>query len=168
MLNVNQIVQMLGLNPLPKEGGFYAETYRSSDIIPHAALPQGRYPVDKSLCTAIYYLLTPETKSLIHRLPSDEIFHFYLGDPVQMLQLSPNGEGRIIELGHDIVGGQTIQAMVPAGTWQGSRLLPGGEYALMGTTVAPGFDFSDYEAGRRGQLIQQFPQFREIIEELTE
>jgi hypothetical protein len=167
MLNVNQIIQILGMRPLPDEGGFYVETYRSNDMIAQAALPQERYQSDKAVSTAIYYLLTPETTSLMHRLPSDEIFHFYLGDPVQMLQLLPSGEGRVIELGHDIASGQAVQVVAAAGTWQGSRLLPDGRYALMGTTVAPGFDFADYEAGDRDDLMRRFPRYRAMIEELT-
>jgi len=168
MLTANQIIEMFGMKLLPDEGGYYVETYRCDDTIPQAALPPGRYTSDRSIATAIYYLLTPETKSLMHRLPTDEIFHFYLGDPVQMLQLSPNGDGRVIEVGHDITSGQSLQVVVPAGTWQGSRLVAGGRYALMGTTVAPGFEFSDYEPGKREELIRQYPKFRELIAALTE
>jgi predicted cupin superfamily sugar epimerase len=84
-----------------------------------------------------------------------------------MLQLLPSGEGRVIELGHDIASGQVVQVVAAAGTWQGSRLLPDGRYALMGTTVAPGFDFADYEAGDRDDLMRRFPRYRAMIEELT-
>ncbi len=116
---------------------------------------------------AIYYLLAPGTISAMHRLQSDEIFHFYLGDPVEMLQLSADGTGQMIMLGSDLRAGQQPQVIVTRGVWQGSRLVAGGKFALLGCTVAPGFDFADYEHGRREDLIGSHPQFREKIVALT-
>ena len=103
----------------------------------------------------------------MHRLQSDEIFHFYLGDPVEMLQLSPDGTGQTVVLGSDLRVGMQPQVVVPRGVWQGSRLVAGGKFALLGCTVAPGFDFADYEHGRRTDLIRLYPQFREKIVALT-
>ena len=166
MLTAEQVIAALDLRPLPREGGFYRETYRSADVFPAAALPP-HYRRDKSAGTAIYDLLTPDTFSALHRLPTDEIFHFYLGDPVRMLQLPPEGEGHLLTLGPDLLGGQSPQVVVPRGVWQGSFLAPGGTFALLGTTMAPGFDFDDYEAGDRAALTARYPAFRELIEQLT-
>ncbi len=166
-MNAREIIEHLGLEPLPGEGGFYRETYRSSDEkIPAGALPE-RYQADKHIATAIYYLLTPETFSAVHRLISDELFHFYLGDPVTMLQLHPDGHGETITLGPDIEAGQRLQCVVPQGVWQGMHLNAGGRFALMGTTVAPAFDFDDYQPARRDDLLQKYPDFAEMIERLT-
>ena len=99
----------------------------------------------------------------MHRLASDEVFHIYLGDPVEMLQLFPNGSGNVVTLGQDLEKGMRPQVVVPRGVWQGSRLVPGGRFALLGTTVAPGFEFADYEQGRRDDLLEAYPAFREII-----
>ena len=103
----------------------------------------------------------------MHRLQSDEIFHFYLGDPVEMLQLWPDGTGRIIVLGSDLLNGIQPQVIVPRGVWQGARLFKNGKFALLGTTVSPGFEFADYESGQRDKLTQSYPQFRERIIALT-
>jgi predicted cupin superfamily sugar epimerase len=166
MLTADEVIRTLRLQPLPQEGGYYRETYRAADILPAAALPP-RYQRDKAAATAIYYLLTPETFSALHRLPTDEVFHFYLGGPVQMLQLMPDGTGRLVVLGSDIAAGQALQVVVPRGVWQGSLLLPNGSFALLGTTMAPGFDFTDYEAGDRALLCRQYPAFAELIRRLT-
>ncbi len=148
------------------EGGYYAETYRSSERIPKEALPE-RYDGARTHATAIYYLLTPDAVSLMHRVASDEVFHFYLGDPVEMLQLGPDGAGKTLTLGPDIPGGMRPQVVVPRGVWQGARLRAGGRYALLGTTVAPGFEYADYEHGRRDALLETYPEFRDLIVALT-
>ena len=119
-----------------------------------------------TVAAAIYYLLTPDTFSALHRLQSDEIFHFYLGDPVEMLQLGPDG-ARIITLGTDLAAGQQPQHLVPRGIWQGSRLVAGGSLALLGCTVSPGFDYADYEHGDRAVLMAQYPGHAEMIRQLT-
>lgn len=156
MLSANEIIAALNLQPHPVEGGFFRETYRS------AASSGGR-----SLSTAIYYLLTPQTVSALHRLPTDEVFHFYVGDPVRMLQLWPDGSTRTLILGSDITAGQQPQLVVPGGVWQGSHLVDGGRFALLGATMAPGFDYADYETGRREPLARQYPDFAELIRRLT-
>jgi predicted cupin superfamily sugar epimerase len=156
MPTADELIRHLNLTPHPKEGGFFRETYRSAES-------HGK----RSVSTAIYYLLTPNTFSALHRLQSDEIFHFYLGDPVRMLQLDPDGRGRTIVLGADVLGGQQLQVIVPRGIWQGSLLEPGGAFALLGCTVAPGFDYADYETGDRQSLLSQYPASAELIRELT-
>jgi len=161
MPRAEDLIAALRLQPLPLEGGYYRETYRSP-----AALP-GRLSTDKSAATAIYYLLTPDTFSALHRLPGDGIFHFYAGSAIEMLLLLPDGAGRVIELGSDVLAGQHPQVVVPAGAWQGSRLKSGGDFALLGTTMAPGFDFADYEPGNRDRLTAQYPAFSDLIQRLT-
>ena len=162
MITAEEIISSLHLKPHPEEGGYYVETYRSSESIPQNTLP-ARYRGMRSYATAIYYLLTPDTFSALHRLQTDEIFHFYLGDPVEMLQLWPDGSGMILLLGTDILGGMQPQVVVPKGVWQGARLLSCGSFALLGTTVSPGFEFSDYETGERDLLIRSYPRFRDQI-----
>ncbi|MBN1956016.1 MAG: cupin domain-containing protein [Anaerolineae bacterium] len=165
IITAEQIISLLNLQPHP-EGGYFRESYRSDEQIPPAGLPD-RYPGARSFGTAIYYLLTPGTFSRMHRLATDEVFHFYLGDPVEMLQLWPDGTGGSITIGPDIARGMQPQVVVPRGVWQGSRLAAGGRFALLGTTVAPGFEFADYEVGQRGKLAAAYPHFRDLIAALT-
>jgi predicted cupin superfamily sugar epimerase len=165
MPTAQELIRHFGLRPHPEEGGHFCETYRSADVWPAAALPQ-RYRSDRVASTAIYYLLTPGTCSALHRLQSDEVFHFYLGGPVRMLQLLPDGTGRTVQLGSDLLGGQQPQVVVPHGVWQGS-FLEAGEFALLGCTVAPGFEYVDYEHGNREALLQQYPDWAELIRRLT-
>ena len=166
MMTADQIINSLRLKPHPEEGGYFVETYRSQEFISKEALPD-RYDGARSYGTAIYYLLTPDTFSALHRLRSDEVFHFYLGDPVEMLQLWPDGTGKVVLLGTDVLNGMVPQVIVPKGVWQGARLVEGGRFALLGTTVAPGFDARDYESGRRDILIKSFSQLRDFIIALT-
>jgi hypothetical protein len=165
-MNAQALIETLRLQPLPGEGGFYRETYRSSERVAATALPE-RYRADKEFGTAIYYLLTPETTSALHRLPTDEVFHFYLGDPVLMLQLFPGGAGERIILGPDVLSGQVVQCVVPKFVWQGATLVAGGGFALMGTTMAPAFDFADFELGNRAELLAQYREHAELINRLT-
>jgi predicted cupin superfamily sugar epimerase len=165
-MTADELIHLLRLQPHPKEGGYFRETYRSDELLSPAALAP-RYGAARSVGTAIYYLLTPTTYSAIHRLKSDEVFHFYLGGPVRMLQLFPDGGGETIILGSDLVRGQRLQTVVPRGVWQGSLLEPGGDFALLGCTVAPGFDYADYEAGQRESLVRRYPQFTDLIQSLT-
>jgi uncharacterized protein len=166
MLTADDLIRHLKLQPHPKEGGYFRETYRADDAWPATALP-ARYLGDRCAGTAIYYLLTPATFSALHRLQTDEIFHFYLGSPVRMLQLLPDGSGRTIVLGPDLLAGQQVQVVVPRGVWQGSLLEPGGDFALLGCTVAPGFEYADYESGGRPELLAQYPAFAKLIRRLT-
>ncbi len=168
MPTAQEIIAALELIPHPIEGGFFRETYRSQGTIPGDCLPGGYIPCSsRSMGTSIYYLLTPETFSEMHRVPTEEVFHCYLGGPVRMLQLYPGGAGRELLIGPDILNGQHPQLVVAAGIWQGSRLEPGAEFALLGATMAPGFDYADYEQGRREELVGLYPAFADQIRLLT-
>jgi hypothetical protein len=163
-MSIYRLIELLKLEPLPHEGGYFRSTYKSEETIPRQALPQ-RYQQDMVFGTAIYYLLTPTDFSAMHRLSSDEIFHFYLGDPVEMLLLHSDGAGEVFVLGNDLLNGMRPQKVVPHGVWQGSRLLPNGQhgFALIGTTMAPGFDWAGFELGRREPLVEQYPAFAPLI-----
>jgi uncharacterized protein len=154
------VIAALNLKPHPIEGGYFRETYRCTESV---ARPAGA----RSLGTAIYYLLTPQTFSEMHRLPTDEVFHFYFGSPVRMLQLWPDGSGRTVVLGPDVLAGQQPQVVVPGGVWQGSLLEPGGAFALLGATMAPGFDYADYQSGGRAELARAYPDSADLIRRLT-
>jgi predicted cupin superfamily sugar epimerase len=167
-LTPEQIIETLVLEPLPIEGGLFRQTYNSSENIKKEHLP-GRYNADKPFGTAIYYLLTsdPNSFSALHKLPTDEIWHFYLGDPVELFELHQDGSSQHLLLGQDIVNGQLVQHVVPAGIWQGSRVRRGGEFALLGTTMAPGYSPEDYVGGERNELIEKYPEEKDLIKQLT-
>ena len=160
-LSADDIRRLLRLEPLPLEGGHFRETYRS------ALHMQSASGAMRSASTAIYYLLTPGIFSAMHRLPGDEMFHFYLGDAVEMVQIGPQGGARTVVIGVDIAAGMRPQVLVPGGVWQGCRLRDGGRYALMGSTMSPGFDPGDFELGDRALLIASHPDQREQIMALT-
>jgi uncharacterized protein len=168
MPTAREVIDRLHLVPLTIEGGYFRETYRASLTLPSEALPK-EYTGDRHASTCIYYLLTPETFSAIHRVKSDEIFHFYAGDPVEMLQLWPDGTARIVFIHNDFTRENVEpQVIVPAGVWQGCRLVAGGKnWALMGCTVAPGFDYADFELGNGAVLSTQYPQYSKLIAALT-
>jgi uncharacterized protein len=159
-MTAEEIKALLKLQPHPVEGGWYRRTYTSPVSV---ALLRGVRPYG----TAIYYLLEAGTFSEMHVLASDEIFHFYLGDPVEMLQLLPDGHSVRLTLGPDLEAGQHAQLVVPAGVWQGTRLVEGGKVALLGCTVTPGFDFADYRSGNYAELAAQWPAEAERIRKLT-
>jgi len=159
-MTADEIKNLLRLAPHPVEGGFYRRTY-TSDV--SVALLRGVRPYG----TAIYYLLEVGAFSEMHRLASDEIFHFYLGDPVEMLQLHPNGDSSVLTLGPDLQAAQHVQVVVPAGVWQGTRLIGDGKVALLGCTVTPGFDFADYRSATYSELVQNWPAQAGRIRALT-
>jgi len=165
-MTADEIIERLGLVPLEMEGGFFRETYRCDEGAAAEALP-ARYGGPRCFATAIYYLLTPRTHSQLHRLASDEIFHFLLGDAVIMLHLQPDGISRVVTLGSDLAAGRQLQVVVPRGVWQGCLLAGGGAWALMGVTVAPGFEYADYEAPDVERLIRQYPDREELIRRLA-
>jgi predicted cupin superfamily sugar epimerase len=162
MITAEEIIKLLKMKKHP-EGGYFAETYRSKEMItdPHRG--------QRSYSTAIYYMLTSDSFSEIHRLAVDEVFHFYRGDPVEMLHLYPDGSGKRLLLGNEPEKGMHPQVLIPSGVWQGARLLPGGTFGftLMGTTMAPGFEYSDYQAGSRQELTRQYTHFKDLITALT-
>jgi predicted cupin superfamily sugar epimerase len=165
-MTAEEIKRLLSLEPHPREGGHFRQTWKSEEELPVSALAS-RYSGARAAGTAIYYLLEPSTFSEMHRLISDEVFHFYLGDPVEMLQLWPDGSSRVVVLGSDLAAGMFPQFVVPKNVWQGSRLVQGGEVALLGCTVSPGFDYADYETGTRAQLLREYPEAAVLIEALT-
>jgi predicted cupin superfamily sugar epimerase len=165
-MTAEEIKRLLHLEAHPCEGGYFRQTWKSEERIPLASLPS-RYLGERAAGTAIYYLLEPSTFSEMHKLISDEVFHFYLGDPVEMLQLWPDGSSRVVTLGNDLAAGLLPQLVVPKGVWQGSRLVAGGSVALLGCTVSPGFDYADYETGKREELLREYPQAAAMIEALT-
>lgn len=165
-MTAEELKKILNLEPLRCEGGYFTSTYRSSEQISRETLPP-RYDSARRFSSAIYYLLTPDTFSALHRLKSDEIYHFYLGDPVTLLLLHADGRSESVVLGQDIKAGQRVQFAVPWECWQGSYLQPGGSFALMGTTVSPAFHDADFELGHRSALVRAYPESRALIERLT-
>ena len=165
MLTHTEIIKKLKLIPLEGEGGFFSQTFKdsSSDLL-QKSNAKGNFLVAS---TAIYFLITPEHFSVLHRLPQVEIFHFYLGSPVEMLQICPLGKMKKIILGHDILADQQVQVIIERATWQGTRLVPGGDWALMGATVSPGFEFSDLEVASRKELLLQHPKHADAILQFT-
>jgi len=163
---LDELVARLNLIPHP-EGGFYRETYRAPESIAAAALPD-RFTGDRAHATAIYYLLAGGDRSKLHRIHADEIWHFYAGDPLLIVAIAPDGGLSETMLGCDLALGQVPQHVVPAGHWFGAVPAAGSTYALTGCTVAPGFDFADFEMGTRDALLATFPQHRDWIEKLTD
>jgi predicted cupin superfamily sugar epimerase len=166
-MTAEDVKKLLGLQPHPREGGWYVRTYEAKELVAADAFADGRYGGERRTGTAIYYLLEAETFSEMHRLQSDEVFHFYAGDAVEMLQLRKDGEGATVVIGNDLVRGQRPQVVVERGVWQGSRLVEGGLWALLGCTVSPGFEFEDYEAGERAALCAGWPEFAAEVAALT-
>jgi len=166
MDTAEKIIELYGMEPLPFEGGYYVETYRTDAKVQKANLPPG-YPSARNFCSEILYLLTADTCSRLHRVRSDEIFHFYLGDSVKILNLFADGTKRVINLGPNILNDQQIQIIVPKGTWQGALIEEPGKFALMGCTVAPAFDFEDFQMADRQQILDQYPNEHELIEKLV-
>ena len=167
-ITVEEIIKQLNLEPLPEEGGFFRRTYQSSERIPNGTLPR-RHQQDLAVGSAIYALITAADFSAIHRLDTDEIYHFYNGDPLEMLLLHPDGSGEIFILGNDLQAGMRPQKVVAKNVWQGSRSIPGGEhgFSLIGTTMAPEFVWQGFELGQQKSLSAQYPAFVEMIAALT-
>lgn len=160
-------IEHLDLRPHP-EGGYFRETYRAVETIAGPALPD-RFDGSRAFATAVYFLLTSDAFSAFHRIRSDEIWHFYAGDAVTIAVVDAAGTGRLTteSLGRDPARGESPQVVVPAGAWFGAEVVSGGRFALVGCTVAPGFDFADFELGDRARLLEAYPQHRGVIERLT-
>jgi predicted cupin superfamily sugar epimerase len=157
-----QLVEIYGLLPHP-EGGFYKENYVAAEQIPQAALP-ARFTGDRSFSTAIYFLITAGNFSAFHRIKSDECWHFYEGNPLLVHVINTDGTYQLIKLGANAKNGEVYQAIVPAGAWFASESL--GEYSFVGCTVAPGFDFTDFELADKNALMSLYPEQRALIERL--
>ncbi len=163
-------ISRLALQPHP-EGGYFREIYRSREQIKAGALP-ARYGGPRAFATSIYFLLAGTQRSTLHRLASDEQWHFYAGHTLLLYMLAPDGTCRKVRLGRALDAGEQFQTVIPTGTWMGARLdenAPAGGrgYALIGCTVAPGFEFRDFEAGKRADLLRRFPRHRKLITALT-
>jgi len=172
---IQKIIELFRLEPLPREGGYFRRTYRSDLILPPGVREDGTAmshagggdSPSRGVGSAIYYLITPQSFSALHRLSSDELWHFYGGDPVEQLRLFPDGTGELIRLGSHWKGGEVPQALVPGGVWQGSRLAAGGRYALVGNTVHPEFLEQDYTHGVYEDLALRYPEWRGMIEKFV-
>ena len=169
-MSAEEVKKMLGLVPHPREGGWYVRTYEAAEVVGAECFADRRYVGGRAgrlTGTAIYYLLEPDTFSEMHRLRSDEVFHFYMGDAVEMLRLYPGGRGERVLIGTDLAAGQRPQVVVEKNIWQGSRLVAGGSWALLGCSVSPGFEYEDYEAGVRTELVAGWPRWGELVVGLT-
>lgn len=162
-LRIQELISSLQLQPHP-EGGYYTEVYRSGGII---EIEEDEFPDGRNYNTAIYYLLGSDDQSHFHRIRSDEIWHHYEGSPITIHMISNLGEKRTLHLGKDLENGQKPQHVVPAGYWFGVCVDDPDNYALCGCTVSPGFDFDDFEVADRTDLLNQFPEHKEIIKKLT-
>jgi predicted cupin superfamily sugar epimerase len=147
--DVAALIRQFGLTTLPSEGTLFASTYRSTDDLPNGG-PYG---------TAIIamYCDEPASHSLFHRLPVDEVWHFYAGDPLRLILLHADGTSHDVIMGNDPLAGHRVQFVVPANTWQAGHIVAGGRYALFGCTMAPGFTGTMYEGGERDRLRAEYP-----------
>jgi uncharacterized protein len=159
-------IEKLRLEPLPEEGGMYREIYRSDERIPAAALPS-RFGGDRCFSTSIYYLLRYPEFSALHRLRQDEIWHFYDGDPLSVCVLGANGACHVARLGRDADAGEQLQLVLRSGEIFGASVTGPGCYALIGCTVAPGFEFEDFELLGRQALLAAYPAHRDLILRFT-
>lgn len=164
-MTADDYIRLLSLTPHP-EGGYYRQTYRAPDMLVGAALP-ARYDGPRAAATAIYFLLRDDDVSHLHRLQSDEVWHFYTGAALVVHVLMPDGTCHSQILGEDIGAGMVRQFVVPRGAWFGAELCERRGFALVGNTVAPGFEFDDFELADRDWLLDQFPEQRALICRLT-
>jgi predicted cupin superfamily sugar epimerase/mannose-6-phosphate isomerase-like protein (cupin superfamily) len=163
-----KLIEHLKMEKIPVEGCWFSVTYTSDIKLPAAALP-ARYAAPRTAGGAIYALVTREDFSGLHKLKTDEVWHFYSGDPMELLLLHPDGRSEVILLGDDLLAGQHPQYTVPAGVWMGSRpaKATADAYGFFGTTMAPGFDPADFEPGYRDELQAKYPAHRDLIAALT-
>lgn len=159
---IKDLIKHYQLLPHP-EGGYFMETYRSAEIIPVTALPS-RFSGDRSYGTAIYFLLLKDHFSAFHRIQSDECWHFYEGESLHVHVLHSNGNYEHIQLGRNTSQGEVYQAIVPAGAWFASEST--GDYSFVGCTVAPGFEFADFELAFEDGLKAEYPEHNALIQRL--
>ena len=160
-----EVKAMLGLEPHPT-CGFVTETYRSPLKIPTNALPKA-YEGERPYGSALYFLVTPDAQIVMHRIRSDQLYHHYLGDPLEVLALYPDGNGEVVSVGPDLGAGERPQLFIPGGTFHTSRLAPGAGYALLASTEWPGVEPPDVEHGNIEALMEAYPNFREKIRAFT-
>ncbi len=165
MRDASYWIERFGLVEHP-EGGYYHETHRSVETIPGSALA-ARYGGDRRTSTAIYFLLKGARPSLLHRLKSEEIWHFYAGAPVTVHIINRDGLLSHVRLGPGDEHNQVFQGIIPSNSWFGAVVDDPHGYALVGCTVAPGFEFEDFELAERDVLLERYPQHQEIIRMLT-
>jgi uncharacterized protein len=162
---IEKIIKKLKLIPHP-EGGYFRETYRSAGEIKQKSLDK-KYKGKRNFSTCIYFLLTSNDFSAFHKVTQDEIWHYYDGSPLYLHMISPEGKYSKINIGNNIEKGQVPQFVVPGGHWFAAAVIKKNSYSLVGCTVAPGFDFNDFELGDRRKLIKKFPEYKKIIADLT-
>jgi len=162
---VAALIERLALRPHP-EGGWFREVYRSAEAIPALGLPE-RFDAERRVATSIYFLLDDGDFSALHRIRADEQWHFYAGTGVTVHVIHPDGRYRPLCLGRDLAAGELFQGVVPHGCWFGASVEEPGGYALVGCSVAPGFEFADFELGERAALLAAFPQHAELVIRLT-
>lgn len=164
MHKVTELVERFQLLPHP-EGGYYKETYRSAEELEQACLPE-RFHGRRVFSTAIYFLLEQANFSAFHRIQSDECWHFYTGQSLLVHVIHSDGTYALLKLGNDLLAGEVFQAVVPAGSWFASETAPGGQYSFVGCTVAPGFDFADFELAEADRLAELYPEHQLLIRRL--
>ncbi|MBC7391663.1 MAG: cupin domain-containing protein [Opitutaceae bacterium] len=157
-------IEKLNLSPHP-EGGFYRETYRSLDLLPENTID--RFPSDRNIATAIYFLLPSGKFSAFHRIFSDELWFFHAGTTLLIHSLDRINGLQTHRLGLDLDKGEQPQITIPARYWFGAQVENSNSYALVSCTVAPGFDFLDFEMGKREKLSEEYPENKELIKKLT-
>lgn len=165
MFSARYWIDHLNLRRHP-EGGYFRETYRAPLVIPRSGLPEA-FKGARNASTAIYFLLAGDEFSALHRLAADEVWHFYGGSALLVHSIDPDGKHSVTKLGQDAEAGEQFQCVIPAGHWFGCCLERSGTCALAGCTVAPGFDFAEFEMAKRGDLVAQYPQHRDVIHKLT-
>lgn len=165
MLDKDQLIEKLDLEKHP-EGGYFKETYRSEISIPGSILPS-EFGSERSVSTCIYFMLTSNEFSAFHKVNQDEAWHFYLGEPILLHVISPKGDYSKIRIGIDFSSDETPQFVVPAQHWFAAEVSKEESFALVGCTVAPGFDFKDFELAEREQLQNKFPKHSDLIKRLT-
>jgi uncharacterized protein len=162
------LIKHFKMEKIPDEGAWFTLTYRSDDVFAAGALPE-RYAGARVAGNAIIALVTQTDFSALHKLKTDEIWHYYLGDPLQLLILHPDGSGEVVVLGPNVLQGQQLQHVVPRDSWQGAIPLSANKnaYTVFGDTLAPGFEYTDFAMGYRRELQQQYPHYAELITQLT-
>jgi uncharacterized protein len=163
-MTARDLIDFYDLQPHP-EGGYYKETYRSSELIPGDDLPE-RFTGDRSFSTAIYFLLDGDHFSAFHRIKSDELWHFYTGIALNIYVIDTHGRLEIIRLGNKVENGEVFQATVPAGCWFAAEPSDNKGFSFVGCTVAPGFAFDDFELAAKEELSTTFPQHQTLINRL--